>query len=64
MFGGGVWGTRLGGDGPQTRHEQNTSPKRSIRRGLRDGLGDATGDALSTLRQFHKLSFQVKKKFN
>ena len=41
-------GTRLGSDVPQTRHERNTSPKRSIRCGLWDGLGDATGDALKT----------------
>jgi hypothetical protein len=26
MFGGGVWGTRLGCDVPQRRHEQNTPP--------------------------------------
>jgi hypothetical protein len=49
MFGGGVWGTRLGSDVPQTRHEQNTSLKRSIRRVLGDGLGDATEDALSSV---------------
>jgi hypothetical protein len=47
MFGGGVWGTRLGGDVPQRRHEKNTSLKRSIRRGLGDALGDAAKDALS-----------------
>jgi hypothetical protein len=34
MFGGGVWWTWLGSDVPQTRHERNTSIKRSIRRDL------------------------------
>lgn len=55
MFGGGVWGTRLGSDVPQRRHEQNTSPKRSIRRGLGDVLGDAAGDALSCRSQPHEV---------
>nr|XP_051226621.1 uncharacterized protein LOC127344397 [Lolium perenne] len=57
MFGGGVWGTRLGSDVPQTRHERNTSPKRSIRRGLGDGLGDAAGDALRKLF-LHSFKFE------
>jgi hypothetical protein len=48
MFEGGVWGTRLGSDVPQRRHEQNTFPKRSIRRDLGDALGDTAGDALTT----------------
>jgi hypothetical protein len=31
---GSVWGMRLGSDVSQTRHEENTSPKRSIWRRL------------------------------
>jgi hypothetical protein len=37
MFGGRVWGTSLS-HVPQTRHKENTSPKRSIRHALGTGL--------------------------
>jgi hypothetical protein len=45
-FGGGVWGTWLGSDVPKTRHEQNTSPNRSIWRRLGDAAGDARSGAV------------------
>jgi hypothetical protein len=41
-----VRGTQLGSDVPQTRHEENASPKRSIRRHLGDALGEAAGDVV------------------
>ena len=58
MFGGCVWGTRLGSDVPQTRHEQNTSPQHSIRRGLVGVLGVATGGALTTGLATFKITSQ------
>ena len=47
MFGGRVWGTRLGTDTPQTRHEAEESPKRKIRHALGDSLRRAAEDALN-----------------
>jgi hypothetical protein len=49
---GDVWGTRLESDNPQTRHEQNTFPKRSIRR----CLGDAAGDEEPVGQNYHHTS--------
>jgi hypothetical protein len=43
LFGDGVWGDAVGKRCPQTRHEQNTSPKDA---GSGEPFGDVAGDAL------------------
>jgi hypothetical protein len=49
MFGRGVWGTRLGSEIPQIRHEGNTSPKSSILGCLGDAAGDAVSGAIHSI---------------
>jgi hypothetical protein len=44
----------------QTRHEQNTSSKRSIRRGLENGLGNVNEDALNNSDVVSKILIIVK----
>jgi hypothetical protein len=48
----GVWGTRLGSDVYQTRHEQNTSPQTLDPAPFGGRFGDVAGDALTSDKNF------------